>query len=515
MAATTHPLPAAVFCAALAFAVSADAQTAEVLYQLEGFPVGGIWRARDMNGDGFPEFMVSWPEAIVNGLRAGRASVRSGKDGSILLSMGGQEDNGYFGADMLSLSDEDGDGTPDFGVVSFPRAPGSVDYLEIRSGRDASVILRLDEGGASLPFFGKLKVVGDVNGDGFDDLINGSSHDDRTGTSRGRVMVISGRNGKILFDKSGPPNSEFGTSLAGVGDIDGDGCDDFLVGAPFDKHLFNDIGEVVLFSGRAGNILKVFRGDRAGDGFGNPIAFAGDVNGDGTGDFFFGLPWFRIGMESNRGKFRIVSGADGAVLFEALGEMLQSLGSAGAPEGDVNGDGFDDYLVRGGGPTKLYSGRDGEILYEFDSFTSDSSNRHHPAWDVNQDGFPDMTLANGYRRTLTAYLGAPPLRLFGPDPGLVGQVNTLTVTGAAPGARVTFLAGLNDQITRIPCLTGTQHLKIPIGHLVANLDRNADATGSLQLSFLVPPRMSGRTVRLLAMEFAGCRESRLVTHFFP
>jgi len=353
-------------------------------------------------------------------------------------------------------------------------------------------------------------VMGDMNGDGFVDLIYGYILDDRNGPESGRAMILSGRDGSILFDRSGTPGSTFGNSFAGVGDVDGDGRDDFLVGA---SYFFGSmVGRAFLFSGASGRIIRKFQGDVPGDGFGRVVAYAGDVDADGFGDFFFGLPFARTnGIQS--GLFRILSGRDTSLLLQVEGEAGDRLGFHMGFEGDVDGDGFADGLVGGDHfkPTRIYSGKDGEVLYEYTDLFDASQGKRKP-WDVDRDGFPDLAVRG---RSSMVLRGGPPLRLIGPDPGLVGQANTLTVTGAAPGARVTFLAGLNDQISRIPCLTGTTHLKVPIGHLGINLDRVADATGTVQISFFVPPRLSGRTPRLQAVEFENCRESRLVTHFFP
>jgi len=503
-------LPAAILAALLHGAASA--QTAEVLYQLKPPPgeTGIIRRARDMNGDGVPDFMIGNSLARTNGMTVGSATIRSGLDGRVLLHLFGRKDGGQFGANMLSLSDVDGDGTPDFGVVSTPNPFGSGGTLEVFSGRDASLIFSVDGGGPLLPFLGTTQLMGDMNGDGFDDLIYGYLLDDRNGPESGRAMILSGRDGSVLFDRSGTPESTFGDSFAGVGDVDGDGHGDFLVGAPY---FFGPlVGRVFLFSGASGRIIRKFQGDVPKNGFGTVVGYAGDVDADGFGDFFFGIPFASTNGIQN-GLFRVLSGRDSSLLLQVEGEAGDRLGYRMGFEGDLDGDGSADVLAGGDHfkPTRIYSGKSGEVLYEYTDISDASHGRRKP-WDIDRDGFPDLAVRG---RSMMILLGGPPLRLAGPDPGLAGQVNSLTVTGAAPGARVTFVAGLNTWVSRIPCFTGTRQLKIPIGHLGIDVDRTADATGSVQFSFSVPPTMSGRTLRFLAVEFATCRESRLITRFFP
>jgi len=517
-------LPAAILVTLFPGPASARAQTPELLYKFRvsaGGSGGRVWPAKDMNRDGFPDFMVGEPLARPHSGSEGMASVRSGKDGSLLFPVIQRPSDDLFGYNMLSLDDVNGDGFLDFAVESSHHSGFPNGHMEIFSGRNGKLLLHLEGVGRLLPFQGIAAVVGDVDGDGCGDIINGYSNDDRNGSHSGTVMILSGRNGKILFLASGKPHSLFGRSFTGVGDVDGDGLGDFLVGAPFTERNFEQIGQAVLFSGGSGRILQTFSGDVIGDGFGTVVRFAGDVNRDGVGDFLFGLPLASLNGPGS-GAVRVFSGSDFSLLFEVLGEPHESLGTAAGNEGDVDGDGFDDFLA--GGSThehpylvRIYSGRDGAILFDLVNTIDNNVSLIH-GWDVDRDGFSDMAFVetlSTYDNFATVYRGAPPFRLFGPDPGLVGQVNTLTLNGAEPGARVTLLAGLNDRDTPVACLTGTRQLRVPVGHLLAGLNRTADAAGTLSISFFAPPALSGRIVRIIAVETATCRQTNLVTHLFP
>lgn len=81
---------------------------------------------------------------------------------------------------------------------------------------------------------------------------------------------------------------EFGFSVSGAGDVDGDGFDDLIVGAPFDDNNGSSSGSARVFSGMAGAILYTFNGGTPDDYFGFSVSSAGDVNGDGFNDLIAG-----------------------------------------------------------------------------------------------------------------------------------------------------------------------------------------------------------------------------------
>ncbi|MEW6745704.1 MAG: integrin alpha [Planctomycetota bacterium] len=204
--------------------------------------------------------------------------------------------------------------------------------------------------------------AGDVNADGFDDVIAGASNDSTYGSSSGKATVFSGRDGSILFEFFGSAASAFlGASVSGAGDVNGDGFADVIVGAPGDYRARDPLGTAIVFSGRDGMPLYTFVDLTGAEQFGYSVAGAGDVNGDQFADVLVGAPR-RAGLAGGASVF---SGHDGSVLHEFIGEYpLDYVGRAVSAAGDIDGDGLDDVLLgSGGGYAEVRSGADGSLTY--------------------------------------------------------------------------------------------------------------------------------------------------------
>ena len=170
------------------------------------------------------------------------------------------------------------------------------------SGVDGSVLYNFD-GFLSIELGGSVSGAGDVNGDGFDDLIVGARFEGFAFSSNGKARVLSGIDGSILYDFRGDSNSDFlGGSVSGAGDVNGDGFADLIVGATGVDNNGSASGSARIFSGVDGSVLYNFDGDRTRDGFGFSVSGAGDVNGDGIADFIVGT--FSGGL-NNQGYARV------------------------------------------------------------------------------------------------------------------------------------------------------------------------------------------------------------------
>jgi hypothetical protein len=146
-----------------------------------------------------------------------------------------------------------------------------------------------DSGGDN--FGASVRGVGDVNNDGFDDLIVGANRDDNNGPSSGSARVFSGADGSILYTFNGDSaGDQLGGSVSGAGDVNNDGFADFIVGAFGDDNNGSASGSARVFSGVDGAILYAFNGDSQGDQFGISVSGAGDVNNDGFDDLIVGAP---------------------------------------------------------------------------------------------------------------------------------------------------------------------------------------------------------------------------------
>src|SRR5262249_22249764 len=135
-----------------------------------------------------------------------------------------------------------------------------------------------------------VRDCGDVDGDGFADVIIGAPGAELAPTP-GSASVLSGVDGTVLRSFLGLANGDgFGSAVSGAGDVDGDGVPDLIVGAPNAFGAVANAGRATVFSGRTSAVLYDFLGDAAGDRFGWSVSGAGDVNGDGYDDVIVGAP---------------------------------------------------------------------------------------------------------------------------------------------------------------------------------------------------------------------------------
>lgn len=482
----------------------------EILYSFEGVGANdgfgiSVAGAGDVNGDGFDDFIIGSPFAAGVVLDSGVARVYSGLDGSLLYEFSGAAGGDQFGASVSGAGDVNLDGFDDVIVgapgYSFGAFQGRARVL---SGFDGST-LHVVTGSRYGDFFGfSVSGAGDADADGFSDFVVGAYNAEDLGYPVGTATLFSGATGAVRYVSPGVDFYDgYGYSVGGVGDMDQDGFDDLIVGAPFDDDNGSESGSVQVISGFDGQSIYFIRGPTAGEMFGYSVDGAGDVNGDGTPDFIIGAPEDAQGGH-NAGSARVISGADGALLYTFLGNAPGSyLGWSVAGAGDVNGDGFDD-LITGApknsingilsGKAVVYSGQNGSILYAYDGrSTGDWFGRSvHSAGDLNGDGYADLIL--GAAQLLTGgpsnqgyaeiYAGGPPPSLVLSVPHLVrAQSATLEVSGATPLGTIYF--GFTYQgygATFVPQLNLMLSLNQP--ELLAA--RPADAAGSVTLTGQVP-----------------------------
>ncbi|NNF07059.1 MAG: hypothetical protein HKN21_09885 [Candidatus Eisenbacteria bacterium] len=261
--------------------------------------------------------------------------------------------------------------------------------------------------------------AGDVNKDGLSDFLVGIPNRNSNGENAGEVHLYLGRVGVLptkpdLVIKGETGGDEFGYAVSTAGDVNGDGYDDWLVGAPGRDSNGLDAGTVYLFLGSSNpnkNDDQVFDGDLPGGRFGASVAGGFDFNGDRRDDFAAGAPDHN-GAGLRAGQVRIFTSggesyADEAYAIEgdfpnwALGFSLDSAG-------DVNGDGRDDVIAGAPQPHDLNSGR--AVIWYGTSFSLGEPSRTLLSGEVGTDRFGwDVSGAgdiNGDRKA-DVLVGAP------------------------------------------------------------------------------------------------------------
>jgi FG-GAP repeat len=280
-----------------------------------------------------------------------------------------------FGNSVAVVGDVNGDGVPDlavgapfqdgdFDIENGFGPPQDVGKVWLISGANLGVIRQLNDpffqeavpnkfGG----FFGfSVAGVGDLNNDGVPDVLVGVPHHsnfDTDAINAGEAIVFSGANGRAVFTLTDPDedeNNRMGYSVAGLGDVNGDGVNDMVVGSPKKdtEEGLVDVGSALIFSGANGSLIRSLDppaqgGAEANGRFGTAVANAGDVNGDGVSDILIGAP--------GDSRAYVFNGATGALIFTISSpaspgaDRLPSFGAAVAGGQDLNGDGKPDFAI--------------------------------------------------------------------------------------------------------------------------------------------------------------------------
>ena len=366
--------------------------------------------AGDVNGDGYSDVIVGAPGYDAD--ECGWAFVYHGTaDGLHVVPDWDWDHYNYgarFGSSVAGLGDVNGDGYDDVAIGAPGFGTGSTGEVRVFHGSAdglAAVSSFIEQGDASVDGFGAIvAAAGDVNGDGYADLLT---------TGDGVFVFMGSDTGLRTYGHwNADDTGAFGAAVAGAGDVNGDGYDDILVGSPdWDQVYQVNNGRAQLFLGSADGPEDEDSWETHGGlsyvRTGTAVGAAGDMNGDGYADFVVSTPLEAGGHDHNIKCY--YGSADGPEFaWSSNGEHVNtSFGTALAPAGDVNGDGYADVMVASEGyPVDgLYVGRV-DIYYGGASVTGDAPDwsalgeqdqEHYghsvaPAGDVNGDGFADIII---------------------------------------------------------------------------------------------------------------------------
>lgn len=415
--------------------------------------------AGDVNGDGYADVIVGAPAYNNGEVGEGMAFVwygsydglgADGTPGNADWSAEANQNSAHFGWSVGTAGDVNGDGYDDV-IVGAPQYKSGVLQGRVfvwygasnglgANGTPANADWWAQVSGDSGGQFGwSVGTAGDVNNDGYDDIIVGAPYYSHGELWEGGVFVwYGGPNGlggnnrtpdwQVESDRyQGEDNPMFGGSVGTAGDVNGDGYDDILVGAYCYGRGQGGGGRAFVWYGSAGGIKYEGKwwaeSDVANANFGFSVSTAGDVNGDGYDDIIVGAPFY-WSDEQNRGRAFIWYGSPGGLgdngnpsnadwwAQSALANT--SFGFSVGAVGDFDNDGYGDIVV---GEPAYYQGTNqgiGATHFWCGSASGPSSNgpdfsnkpalqpgSHYgesvgAAGDVNGDSFDDLIVGAPY-----------------------------------------------------------------------------------------------------------------------
>ncbi|QRR00489.1 FG-GAP-like repeat-containing protein [Dyadobacter sandarakinus] len=397
-----------------------------------GYSVAG---AGDINGDGFGDVVVG-SMLYDNGQdNEGAAFVfhssAAGVNPVAAIRLEGNQVAAIFGWSVSTAGDVNGDGFSDIIVGAYSYDKGETNegaafiYHGSAAGISANAATTLESNQAEAVLGIAVACAGDVNGDGYSDVIVGAKYYDKGQANEGAAFVYHGSAAGIYANavatlESNQANAWLGTSVASAGDVNGDGYSDVIAGAPtFDKVQYDEGGAFV-FHGSAYSVdlvtSTIFLGGQNGAQFGWSVASAGDVNGDGFGDIIIGANEYDNGQADEGAAFIYYGSKAGLDMASPtileINKPLSAFGSSVASAGDVNGDGYGDVIVgaylydnakeNAGAIFVFHGSKNGinqTIQFKAEGAQEDANmgKSVSSAGDVNGDGFDDIIVgAPGY-----------------------------------------------------------------------------------------------------------------------
>jgi len=384
-------------------------------FNIAGANMGeSVRTAGDVNGDGYSDLIIGM--RLYSG--TGGALIYHGGTYNLnptatIVRYGGQL-NGYLGCSVANAGDLNGDGYSDVAVGEYGASNGQAGEGRVHvhygstGGIAAIPSLTLEANVAGAQFGYSVASAGDVNGDGYADLVVGAPLSGGTGRAYLYLGAAAGLSSTPALTWTGTAGSEFGFAVSTAGDTNADGYAEVLVGAPV-------TGQVFVYNGALGQLpataLITLTSPSAGARFGAAVATAGDVNGDGRSDVIIGAPQFSNG-QAGEGAVFVYHGAPGQ-LNPAIQQQLERnqagarFGVSVCGAGDINGDGFFDIAAGADnwsngqaseGIVLVYRGSASGVLpasasaIELNLTGARLGRAVAEAGDINGDGYADLVL---------------------------------------------------------------------------------------------------------------------------
>lgn len=275
---------------------------------------------------------------------------------------------------------------------------GKTSSVEIISGKDGSVLMSRDGVIVSDSFGQTTDPIGDLDSDGVIDFISTASTTRNATGSVGAIYAISAKSGVILWSYLGSTASEkLGTSAAVIDDINGDGHKDVIVGGPgYDGPAGVGSGRVVILSGINGNVVYTFNGETAASAFGTSVAALGDLLGTGDVVIGIGAPQHTGTAGTSSGKSYVYNAVSHSLIYSSEGTSANSLyGTLVSTIGDYDDDGRLDYAISApglynqSGAVQFRSGVNNSILESLTG-TLNFGSTLGLVGDFDHDGKPDI-----------------------------------------------------------------------------------------------------------------------------
>ncbi|MBK6877606.1 MAG: FG-GAP repeat protein [Ignavibacteria bacterium] len=334
----------------------------------------------------------------------------------------------YLGWRVYTAGDVNGDGYSDIiaGAPSYLGSGRVYGFHGSSVGFSSTPDWIVDSDQTASEFGEAVSTAGDVNGDGYSDVIVGACLYDNPENKEGKAFVYHGSSSGLSTSpawtyESDQPGAEFGLWVSTAGDVNGDGYSDVISTAWYYDDEEFDEGKAFLFHGSASGLSVPISwtadGDQSGSQLGISVSTAGDVNGDGYSDVIIGANTYDNG-ETDEGRAYVYIGSSAGLLaspswFAESNQAFSSFGARVSTAGDVNGDGYSDVMASA---IKFDNGEtdEGKVFLYYGSssglsatpnWTSESNNEN--AWfgyqlktagDVNGDGYSDVIIgAEGFQ----------------------------------------------------------------------------------------------------------------------